>query len=135
MTPEQLEKKRARRRVENMTPEQLEKKRARSRVENMTPEQLEKQRARRRVENMTPEQREKERARSRVENMTPEQLEKKRARDRRYADSTFRLRAGGMYLGVYRVTPEQKAELAEFRANQQNEYREVSEDGFNATIA
>jgi hypothetical protein len=80
MTPEQLERERARYRKENMTPEQLEKKRARYRKENMTPEQLEKNRARHRKENMTPEELERERERNRKENMTPEQLERERVR-------------------------------------------------------
>jgi hypothetical protein len=78
----------ARKRVADMTPEELERERARKRTagrkENMTPEQLERERARGRTrarKGMTPEQVERKRARGRLENMAPEEVEIRYARD------------------------------------------------------
>lgn len=76
MTPEQLERKRARNRVAGMTLEQLGRLRARqqNRAANMTAEELERKRARGRKENLTQERR----ARGRKENLTQEQLKRRR---------------------------------------------------------
>jgi hypothetical protein len=84
---DKAEKRKKRKKIENMTEEQIEKQRGRDRqrdaerkvIKNMTPEQIEKQR-------------ERDRKRDRVENMKPEQIENERKRKRNRDDARYQKR-------------------------------------------